>query len=118
MTSIWRKRSRNAASSKILSGGPPVVLFLVGQGWEKQAMRITLACFFVVSSPVSLASQAVAGVLAAKVIYTGLLMLPVAFVGYWVGERVVKRIGGAVFHRIAVLLIVASGVSAILAEVF
>jgi uncharacterized membrane protein YfcA len=104
------------ASSTSLSG-PPVVLFLVGQGWEKQAMRVTLACFLFVSSLVSLGSQAVAGMLTSRITYTGLMMMPVAFAGYWAGEQVTKRVKSALFRRVAVLLVVASGASAILTEV-
>ncbi len=102
-------------SSTSLSG-PPVVLFLVSQGWRKQAMRATLACFLFISSLVALGSQAIVGVLTTKIILTGLVIAPIAFCGFYLGQKVVRRIEMGLFRRLAILMVMASGISAIVIE--
>lgn len=104
-------------SSTSLSG-PPVVLFLVSQGWQKQDMRATLASFLFISSLAALVSQAAVGVLTTRVVFTGLVIAPIAFCGFYFGQGVVRRIGVGLFRRIAIILVMASGVSAIVMELF
>jgi len=104
----------NSSGSQL--SGPPVVLFLVSQGWRKQAMRATLACFLFMSSLVALGSQATVGVLTTRIILTGLVIAPIAFCGFYLGQKIVRRIEVGLFRRLAVLMVMASGISAIVME--
>jgi hypothetical protein len=103
-------------SSSTSLGGPPVVLFMVSQGWPKQAMRATLAGFLFASSLLSLGSQAIVGVLTSQTLFIGLLVAPVAICGFYLSRKIVDRIDVALFRRIAVLMVMGSGIAVLVTE--
>jgi hypothetical protein len=105
-------------ASGILGGstgmsGPPVVIFFSNQGIDKQIFRANLNLYFILLACATLPSQMAAGLLTRPVLtYTG-WFFPALFLGTLVGMRLARRVDEASFRRITLLVVIASGLSAI-----
>jgi uncharacterized membrane protein YfcA len=109
-----------AASAAGLSGalsganGPPLAVLMADD--DPGLMRATLPAYFLVAQVLLLAGWALTGRLTSSAVTTGLLAVPAALAGAWVGQRALARRlrRGAV--RIAVLVLaVAAAVRAVVA---
>lgn len=77
--------------------GPPVVILLQGRGLAKAAFRATSATVIVVINFVSLVLFAGAGQFDRVVLAAALVSLPALPVGYWLGDRIRRRVPSHVF---------------------
>ncbi len=71
---------------------PPIVLLLARENTDKDEMRKTLAFIFLMMSIVSVFMFFFAGYLTVEVWRYGLLSIPVALLGGWVGSLISKRV--------------------------
>ena len=93
-------------------GGPPVVLFLTGNGLERLAFRATLTVFFWVLALTNILSFVSQGLYQPSLIPVLLCLLAGAIAGAWLGHRVSPLLSESLFRKLSlVLVMVASGVA-------
>ena len=93
--------------------GPPVTLFLINQRWAKDAFRSSLALFFLTLQGFAIVSLAVSGVLTVETLVLSAALWPSVILGYALAVRMLPHIPQDVFLRIATLVVMATGVLAL-----
>jgi uncharacterized membrane protein YfcA len=84
-------------SASTSMGGPPVVLYLLNQGLPKEKFVATITTYFMVTGVVSLISLSIAGVMTGEALMYAVLMLPVTYLGSYLGVRVLPLINARLF---------------------
>ncbi len=100
-------------ASSTSASGPPVVLFLVNQGWPKEALRPSFSAFFLFSNLVALGAIVVSGGQAPATWPVAVLLLPAVVVGFLLGTRTLPWVDAALFRRLSLLVVLAAGLTAI-----
>ncbi len=90
-------------------GGPVYAAYLGRRELEKSAFRATLTMLLVLESSLRLIGYGATGILDRSAIGFAAALLPVAFLGLLLGERLHGRLPEQLFRRIVSLLILASG---------
>lgn len=89
--------------------GPPVILYVMTQGWSPRAIKGTLQAFFLVNQSVIVAGHWGAGLLTPKVVQlVGIYALP-SVIGVVIGIRLFDRIDQARFRRLIFALLFVLG---------
>lgn len=101
------------ASSTSLAG-PPVVLFLLNQGWEKETLRASLAAYFLFAGLAALTALGASGALSGELVVGALAYVPAVLLGFFLGRKVLPRLNAELFRRIAVLVVVVAGLLGII----
>jgi uncharacterized membrane protein YfcA len=90
--------------------GPPVLILLAGQGLPKDQFRRTLVSFFFVSGLVAALMLLVSGVMTLQRVSYGLVAIPFAFLGGYVGDRFSARLPERPFRALALAVLFVAGV--------
>ena len=80
------------------TSGPPVVIYLNNQALGKAAMRATMLTYFLAIDSTRMAGYLWSGLLTRDAIVLGLVMLPGALVGGWLGTHLHLQIGERTFR--------------------
>ena len=99
-------------------GGAPAVIYLSGRLADKAVLRATLAVLLLVSVSVRIVLFAIAGLLAARELWTAAALLPFVAAGLALGSRVHLRLSRAQFARFVAVLVIAAGVSLVVRAAF
>lgn len=94
--------------------GPPVVMSLHGHGLGKATFRATAATVFGLSGIVAIALFGLSGRINATVLATALLVLPAWPLGWWVGDRLHRRVDEARFRSVVLWMLTATAVISLL----
>ncbi|MEA5155338.1 sulfite exporter TauE/SafE family protein [Raineyella sp.] len=98
------------------AGGPAMSLYLLGARYGKLAFLGTTAWFFAtVNLALKLPVMIGLGMATRPVLLTGLVFVPVVWLGAWVGRIVVGRLDDVWFARLVTLFVVVSAVYLVLA---
>jgi uncharacterized membrane protein YfcA len=89
--------------------GPPVLILLAGQGLPKDQFRRTLVSFFFVSGLVAALMLVVSGVMTPQRISYGVVAIPFAFLGGYVGDRLSTRLPERPFRALALAVLFVAG---------
>lgn len=89
--------------------GPPVVMYLTLNRWQKTLTRATLQSFFVVTGSCSLFGLVITKILTLSVLRSNLLYLPAVILGGATGYFLFKRLSSRLFNRILLFLLLATG---------
>ena len=90
-------------------GGPPYVMYLAGRIPDPAAQRATISQMVILSVGLRVVAFALGGLLASYQLWTAVaILLPVAWMGVWIGHRIHVRLAPAMMARIigGVLLVV------------
>jgi len=90
--------------------GPPVLILLAGQGLPKDQFRRTLVSFFFVSGVAAALMLALSGVMTLQRVSHGLVAIPFAFLGGYVGDRLSSRLPERPFMVLALAVLFLAGV--------
>jgi uncharacterized membrane protein YfcA len=90
-------------------GGPPVLIYLTLNRWEKTLTRATLQSFFFTMMTCSLSGLAITKVLTLSVLRFNLLYLPTVILGAITGYLLFTRLASRRFHRILLCLLLVIG---------
>ncbi len=90
--------------------GPPIAAWLCRQGFDRDALRGTLTAFFLLAACAVVTSQAVAGLITAKVMWRAAVAVPTLLAGMAVGMAFCGRIGESGFHRLVLGLLALTAV--------
>jgi uncharacterized membrane protein YfcA len=91
--------------------GPPAAAWISRQGFGRDAVRGTLTAYFLLAGVVIVLSQALAGLVTARVLGLAALGLPALVAGALAGLAGCGRIGEAAFRRVLLGVLAAAGVS-------
>ena len=104
-----------ALTTSISVSGPPIVLWLEGQGVSPGEFRATLAASFLALNVVGGAIVVAAGGSGAVRPDVVLGLLALALVGHFIGNRAHRRLAGPRFRLVALALVACTGVASFVA---
>jgi len=96
-------------STSTTMSGPPVLILLVGQALSKDQFRRTLVSFFFVSGLVAALMLVASGVMTPQTASYGVVAIPFAFLGGYVGDRLSTRLPERPFRALALAVLFLSG---------
>ena len=89
--------------------GPPVILFFVNQGVEKQIFRANLVAYFTVLTLATIPTYVIAGVITTEVISYAIRFLPAVILGAITGIKLSHKVDEKLFRNIALIIITIAG---------
>ena len=89
--------------------GPPVLILLVGQALSKDQFRRTLVSFFFVSGLVAALMLVASGVMTPQTASYGVVAIPFALLGGYVGDRLSTRLPERPFRALALAVLFLAG---------
>ena len=92
-------------STSTTMSGPPVVLLMINQGWNRQTFRACLGMFFFVIQVFAIVSLTLAGSLTLQTLTVSAILWPSVIVGSALALLILPRISQRVFMRIAIVLV-------------
>jgi uncharacterized membrane protein YfcA len=95
-------------------GGPPVVLFMHTQSWEKNEIHPSLAAYFLFSTLASIIGLSISGMVTTGILLTAASLAPVLVIGVALGMQAFKRVNERYFRMISVAVVIATGILAVL----
>lgn len=101
------------ASSTGMSG-PPVVLFMHNQNWERELIQSSLAIYFSYANIVSLLALGVSGLVNIPVIISAVSLIPALLAGLGLGIVVFRRLNTRYFRLITIAIVIVTGILGIL----
>ena len=95
-------------------GGPPYVAYIAGRVPDPAAQRATISQMVILNVGLRVLAFALAGLLASRALWVAVaLLLPVAWLGVWVGHRVHVRLASAAAARIVGAVLFLTGAALI-----
>ena len=89
--------------------GPPVILYVMTQGWSPRAIKATLQAFFLVNQTVILIGHWWAGLLTREVVWLASVYALPSVIGVTIGIRLFDRIDQARFRRLIFIMLAVLG---------
>ena len=83
------------------AGGPPIMVYMLPQRFDKVTLVATVSLFFMIVNAVKVVSYAWLGQLSSANLLTSLLLAPLAPAGVWLGLWLQNRVDHEWFYRIA-----------------
>ncbi len=87
------------------TGGPPLIVYYHLAGARKSAFRGHLMTLFLMMTFVRVPSYALSGLVTPARLWSGILLLPVAWLGTRLGQRIHVRVSERTFRRLVSLLL-------------
>ena len=101
-------------SSSTGIGGPPVVLFMHNQNWQKETIHTNLAAYFLFATSFSLVALTVSGLVDTQLIISAVSLAPALLAGVGLGILVFRRINTLYFRWLSIAIVICSGTLGIL----
>lgn len=92
------------------AGGPPMNAFAIPLKLKPVVFAATLSYFFFVINLSKWIPYAYLGLLEWRHFWTSVLLMPIAVVGVWLGQRMARRISPTLFYRLVYMGMLVSGV--------
>lgn len=102
-------------NTSISTNGPPLVFLLQARGYEPHTFRGTISRVFLYSNIVSVSLFVAAGKVHRTPAYVALAAVPIVLCMQWIGAKVQPHVRGERFRSLVLVLMYASGISAIIA---
>ncbi len=94
-------------------GGAPVILFFINQDCDKGTFRANITLFYVMQSTVSFLGYMQSDLITGEVIKYSLIFLIPMTLGIVAGMKLVPRVNEQLFRRMALLILIVSGLASI-----
>jgi len=95
-------------------GGPPYVMYIAGRIADPVAQRATISQMVIVNVGLRVIAFALGGLLASRPLWiAAAILLPVAWIGVWIGQRIHVRLSRAAMAHIIGAVLFAVGVTLI-----
>jgi uncharacterized membrane protein YfcA len=98
-------------------GGPLMALYILGQGWSRNALRGSLAVYFVTVEASGVVGYGVTGLLTKERMLLILICVIPVILGFWLATFLVKRMNEEMFRRAVVVVIVTTSLMVLVREV-
>jgi uncharacterized protein len=96
-------------------GGPPYVVYITGRIPDPAAQRATISQMVILNVGLRVAAFTMAGLLASRVLWIAVAcLLPVTWIGLWIGHRVHVNVAPALMTRIIAATLLLTGASLVL----
>jgi uncharacterized membrane protein YfcA len=96
-------------------GGPPYVVYITGRIPDPAAQRATISQMVILNVGLRVAAFAMVGLLASRVLWIAVAcLLPVTWIGLWIGHRVHVNVAPALMTRIIATALLLTGASLVL----
>lgn len=93
--------------------GPPVILFFVNQGVEKQIFRANLVAYFTVLSSATIFAFMLGGIITEVAIKYAIWFLPATILGAIIGIKLAHKVAEKLFRNIALIIVTVAGLLSI-----
>ncbi len=97
------------------TGGTVLTLYLLSQGVRKVNLVATIIITWIFVNPLKLSSYYVGGLVDNSMLIAGMASIPLAFVGGWIGRRLLDRMSQRFFNT-AILILAAAAAARLLWE--
>lgn len=97
--------------------GPPIVLFFNNQNVEKTTFRANLIAYFFSLYVATVPAYVFGNLITVDLLGSSIIMVPIMFLGATLGIRLSRKVDEAVFKKIALLLVLVTGLMAILSAI-
>ncbi len=97
--------------------GPPVILLFANQGMPVREFRANIVTYFTLITFIAIAAFGIDGRLTKDVFELALVTVPATSVGVYLGIRLHGHVPLELFHRVSLVLVVAAGVTVLIAGV-
>jgi len=101
-------------SSSTSLGGPPVVLLMYNQKWDKETIHSSLAVYFLFICVCSLISLAVVGLVDVQTVISAATLIPALLIGIGLGMVTFRRVNVRFFRMLTLGIVVVTGIMGIL----
>jgi len=98
------------------TGGPPLIIYYHLSGMSRHAFRGNMMALFLAMTFVRVPSYVISGLVTPVRFWSGLVLLPVALAGAWVGQRIHVTLSESTFRRGVSVLLAAIGFLLILRQ--
>jgi uncharacterized protein len=95
-------------------GGPPVVLFMHNQSWQKEEIHPSLSAFFLINTGASLIGLSISGMVTPDILLTAASFAPGLVIGVYLGMLAFKHVNESYFRILSVVVVVGTGILAVL----
>lgn len=111
-----------AAGSGMMSGlfagfagmpGPPVIAFYLGRRVEKAMARSSMFVIFLVTSATACVSALVLGIGSLTAVWLGVVLVPVALLGNWLGSLAFGKVSDLAWRLLAGAIVAAAAIAAL-----
>jgi uncharacterized membrane protein YfcA len=90
--------------------GPPLILYLMNEGGDKTTIRADLARYFLLCNVATLIIAHFVGTVSTdRLPVYAAVSVPAILLGWWLGQKIFRRMDAALFRRIALAVISISG---------
>jgi uncharacterized membrane protein YfcA len=97
-------------------GGPLAAIYVIAQKWPREAMRASLAFYFLLSDVLALALYSVVGLVDLDTLANIGLLAPGLLMGFALASLIVPRINEGVFRYVAIAVIIAGSLVLLVRE--
>jgi len=101
-------------SSSASLGGPPVVLFMHNQNWQKDVIHSSLAVYFLFACFWSLIALYMSGLVDTQIIVEAASLTPALLSGVGLGIMFFHRINARYFRHLSIVIVLCAGILGIL----
>lgn len=91
------------------AGGPPVAVFLLGQGMAKTPFQATTVIVFWIINALKFVPYAVLGIFTWETLLADLMLAPFALIGAWLGVRAHYWVSERFFFSLTYILLIVTG---------
>lgn len=95
-------------------GGPPIVLLMHNQKWQRDIIHASLAAYFLFACSWSIVALSVSGLVDLQIIVGTLSLAPALLAGVGLGMIVFRRTNNRYFRRISLAIVICSGILSVL----
>jgi uncharacterized membrane protein YfcA len=101
-------------SNSVGLNGPPIVLFLLNQGWSPEAFKGNISLYFVLNGIAAAISLGVTGNVSSDLLTYTATTIPAMIIGYYAGIKLLPRIKAASFRKIAICVLLVCSTLAVI----
>ena len=94
-----------------------MALYILGQGWSRNALRGSLAFYFVVVEASGVVGYGITGLLTTERVVLILITVIPVILGFWLATFLVRHMNEAVFRRAVVTVIITTSLMVLAREV-
>lgn len=91
------------------TNGPPIVIYAVLRGWNKDQFRASLQGFFLISNLLIIAGHGVAGLWTQEITYQFLGSIPLVGLAVYLGDRFSARFSQDIFNKVVYYFLILTG---------
>lgn len=94
--------------------GPPIVLYMLSAGQDKESYMGTIQCYFLLTNLYTVILRIINGMITIQVIELSAAGLVFSLFGFWIGMKILSRINGEIMKKVIYAFLAVSGANMLL----